>query len=308
MVLMGVIVVIVGILFALTLSDSATLPETENQRSVAMESFDSTNDALKFQTPSSVVEPEQQIGERPFDESLLFTNPLTGEFASSSLTQNFDENIDLARAGNADSMLVIANTIRGCYVVGSFSSEEEFLSSDLVQSRQLPDFYREAIIPLIIPCSHVNKHKPEDALNYFRWAFDWYRKSAEAGNVLAKLYLLQGKEDSDSVKERSELLTEAVSASGYHAYYLAAYYFGALNDDQKDPRNLVGTAWYYTACINHPECNDSEYLKSLEKDLYPRDLSDIQSLSERLQNQIKQGDAISFSPRLTIYEMLDGGS
>lgn len=298
-VLVGVLLLF-GYLSWMSSTELETPVAATNQDSEVVKPAD-LSEANPIQGPEDV-RPQDDSSTRLFDDSVLFSNPLTRQFSAANLLKDYQENINLAREGNVDSVMVVASVIRACSVVGTYSSEDEFLSSDEVQSGLFSGVYLDAIPPLIAPCSKVNVEKPEDALSSYSWAWDWYRAAAAEGDALAQYYLEKG----DSKREvRAELLSRAINERGFAAYYEAAYFHGEFLDRQIDPRNLVGTAWFYTACKHHPECNSDEYLKGASNDLYPRDIELIREAAISIQDRIDQGEEISLMKSITIESLIE---
>lgn len=220
----------------------------------------------------------------------------------------YDEHIGRAEAGEASSMVFVAEAIRNCVSV-PYSSRDEFMQSDLYHSGSLPPDLEAAINAMIDAvgpeCARVNSKIPEDQRDHFTWSNHWYDRAAEAGHPIAALELsLQlplGREDVPVVAR----LLNAAYASGDDRvfYYASRMYANAMPNP--DPTHRTVALWSYLGCMNHDACSTAGMRRYLEEQFLPVDVELIVSTAVKLD---ALHPTLDFTSAPTIYELAEASA
>ncbi len=198
-------------------------------------------------------------------------------------------NIQNARAGDADAMLIVARAIDGC--------------ADGLRT-ETPESVFEAFEQGFIPLERYEQHLVERAkcarIREDIMAHDgkishpviasneWKAKSAEAGNKTARLLQLHDLPLQD--EEMASLLDELVDQLDPEVLIEASRFeAGRAAEHEKVYRS---ERWQYLACKQMPSCNDEAYLYQQSNKLYPSELAQIEEFADRF-TSIKDED-ISF--------------
>ncbi len=268
-------------------------PNAEDERapSFAVELVDSAG-AVRLE-PNSVREANATgiyVGpqEDPFSSSAFHLGPDTLD----KLRTLYFDNIDQARSGDTDAMLLISRVLLNCQYALSFRDQENAWDNFDQALMSLVEY--EETVRQINECEPIVQDVLDEFPNRerheipFQVRQTWLIRSAEAGNRYARLDLLV--DLPGQAEELAGLLDELVDTKDPQVLFKAAAFVSVrsteeyLNDFEK---------WAYLGCLNLTSCNAQVFKDNIERTYTQTEQYEIIQFAEHFESLAKSG--ISFA-------------
>lgn len=192
----------------------------------------------------------------------------------------YASHIQLARDGNSESMIEVADSILNCANALSGSPHVEDRKNaayELFENAYITQSEYDLRLSLIEECKSVADDLYKASKNSIDFspvnvAREWREKAAEAGNSVAQLQ--RSINVTGDWKAAGQLLDELLPAQDYRVYYEAATLASRLRPrDGTDEAAL--NKWQYLGCSVHPECNTESMRSAFTSYYTPTEVAEI---------------------------------